>query len=110
MVSLATSVQQQLSTHQTNTEQMMTAQWEHICASLQKMVAVLNNFSGNVKANSNAIDTICKSLSLSTEGSHYKRQKYGYEANADAEVMEDADALRVSRGAHVLDPGGVGVR
>eukprot|EP00957_Ditylum_brightwellii_P050467 3827147-Ditylum_brightwellii.AAC.1 len=110
MESLATSVQQQLSTHQTDTEKMMAAQWEHIDASLQKMVAVLNDFSGNVKSNSNAIDTICESLSLPTDGPHYKRQKYGYEINADTDVMEDADALQVNRGAHVPDPGGVGVR
>eukprot|EP00957_Ditylum_brightwellii_P084869 6453265-Ditylum_brightwellii.AAC.1 len=108
MESLATSVQQQLSTHQTNTEQMMAAQQEYIDASLQKIVAVMNNFSGNVKANSNAIDIIRERLSLSTEGPHNKRQKYGYEANADAEVMEDTDALEVNRGAHVLDPGGCG--
>eukprot|EP00957_Ditylum_brightwellii_P087243 6640617-Ditylum_brightwellii.AAC.1 len=93
MESLATSDQQQLITHQTNTEQMMAVHWEHIDASLQKIVAVMNNFSGNVKANSNAFDTIRERLSLSTKGPHYKRQKYGYEANADAEVVEDVDAL-----------------
>eukprot|EP00957_Ditylum_brightwellii_P108704 8291724-Ditylum_brightwellii.AAC.1 len=58
MESLATSVQQQLSTHQINTEQMMAAQREHIDASLQKMVESLNDISGNVKLNSNAISTI----------------------------------------------------
>eukprot|EP00957_Ditylum_brightwellii_P082453 6269221-Ditylum_brightwellii.AAC.1 len=76
---------------------MMAAQQQHIDASLQKMVDVLNGFSGNVKSNSNAMDTICESLSLPTEGPHYKRQKYGNEVNAD-------------RGAHIPDPGGVGVR
>eukprot|EP00957_Ditylum_brightwellii_P096105 7322028-Ditylum_brightwellii.AAC.1 len=74
MESLATSLQQELSTHQVNTEQMMAAQLEHIDASPQKMVDVLNGFSGNVKSNSNVIDTICESLSLPTEGPHYKRQ------------------------------------
>eukprot|EP00957_Ditylum_brightwellii_P191135 14553137-Ditylum_brightwellii.AAC.1 len=68
MESLATAVLQQLSTHQTNTEQIMAVHWEHIDASLER-------------------------LCLSTKGPHYKRQKYGYEANADADVMEDADAL-----------------
>eukprot|EP00957_Ditylum_brightwellii_P198230 15104858-Ditylum_brightwellii.AAC.1 len=107
---LATSVQQQLSTHQINTEQMMAAQREHIDTSLQKMVDKLNDFSGNVKSNSNVIDTICESLSLLTEGLHYKRQKYGNKVNADADVMDDADALWVNRGAHIPDPEGVGVR
>eukprot|EP00957_Ditylum_brightwellii_P026057 1970105-Ditylum_brightwellii.AAC.1 len=73
MESLVTSVQQQLITHQTSAEQIMAAQREHIDTSLQKMVAVLNDFSGNVKSNSNAIDTIRESLSLPTEGPHYKR-------------------------------------
>eukprot|EP00957_Ditylum_brightwellii_P163456 12444542-Ditylum_brightwellii.AAC.1 len=110
MESLATSVQQQLNTHQTNTKQMMPAHRGHIDTSLQKIVAAMNNFSGNVTANINAIDTIRERLSLPTEGPHYKRQKYGYEPNADADVMENADALWVNRGAHVPDPGGVGVR
>eukprot|EP00957_Ditylum_brightwellii_P061653 4678159-Ditylum_brightwellii.AAC.1 len=94
MKSLATSVQQQLSTYRINTEQMMAAQREHIDASLQKMVDVLNDFSWNVKSNSNAIDTILESLSLPTEGPHYKRQKFGNKVNADANIMDNADSLQ----------------
>eukprot|EP00957_Ditylum_brightwellii_P005669 432145-Ditylum_brightwellii.AAC.1 len=72
---------------------MMAAHQEHIDTSLQKIVTAMNNVSGNLTANSNAIDTIRERLSLSTEGPHYKRQKYGYEPNADADIMENANAL-----------------
>eukprot|EP00957_Ditylum_brightwellii_P104795 7987907-Ditylum_brightwellii.AAC.1 len=109
-MSLANSVQQQLTTHQSNTSQMMTAHREHIDALLKELAVAFNNITGNITANSNAISSITDMLNTFNNGPHNKRQKHGNAATADAYAMGNADALQVNRGAHAPDPGGVGVK
>ena len=110
MESLANSVQQQLTTHQSNTEQMMTAHREYIDASLKELAVAFNNITGNITANSNAISSITDELNNFDNGPHNKRQKHGNAATVDVYAMGNADALWVNRDAHAPDPGGVGVQ
>eukprot|EP00957_Ditylum_brightwellii_P072987 5546356-Ditylum_brightwellii.AAC.1 len=81
--SLANSDQQQLTTHQSNTEQMMTAHRKHIDASLKELAVAFNNITGNITANSNAIASIMDKLNNFDNGPNNKRQKHGNAATVD---------------------------
>jgi len=74
MEGLANSIQQQLTTHQSSTKQMMTAQHEQIDALLKELAVALNNITGNITANSKAISSIIDKLNNFNDGPHNKRQ------------------------------------
>eukprot|EP00957_Ditylum_brightwellii_P201529 15326072-Ditylum_brightwellii.AAC.1 len=107
--SLDTSVQQQLSTNQIDTQQMMKDQRKYLDSNMRVLIGLIQQVSTTIVNHTNQIDSIRVHIGKSSDSPHNERQKHGKVAAAEAEVMESADALQVNRDAHASDPGGVGV-
>eukprot|EP00957_Ditylum_brightwellii_P207750 15354387-Ditylum_brightwellii.AAC.1 len=105
MESLSNSVQLQLTTHQSNTKQMMTAHREHTDTLLKELAVAFNNITGNITANSNAIASITDKLNSFNNGPHNKRQKHGNAATADVYAMGNAGALQGAWESSNVPPG-----
>eukprot|EP00957_Ditylum_brightwellii_P117624 8971482-Ditylum_brightwellii.AAC.2 len=86
----------------------MKDQHEYLYSTLRVLLGLIQQVSTTIINHTNQIDSIRAHVGESSDGPHNKTQKHGNVATAEAEVMENVDALWVNRDAHAPDPGGVG--
>eukprot|EP00957_Ditylum_brightwellii_P162505 12373782-Ditylum_brightwellii.AAC.1 len=106
--SLAMSVQHQLTTNQSNIQQLLQEQLNYLDSTLTLLLESIKNMPSTVDKHSKQIKSMQTHIDDTSCSPHNKQQKHSNDATAEADVMENVDALQVNRDTPAPDPGGMG--